>query len=111
MNVREVNLEENMPSCDEAMETLKAMVSLSKKNRDRCLIVIHGYGSTGRGGKIREKARQWLNAQVRKGTVKAVVYGEDFNVFSPKAVELKNRYRELAPLMSVVNDGVTVVEL
>lgn len=47
-----------------------------------CLCVIHGYGSSGRGGVIREKVRQWLHAQARNGTVKAVINGEDFDIFN-----------------------------
>ena len=111
MQVKEINLEEGMPTCDEALSELKSVVQTAKQSKYKCLIVIHGYGSSGKGGKIREKARQWLNAQVRNGKLKAVIYGEDFNIFTPKALELKNKYKELESLMRVTNHGVTVVEL
>ena len=81
------------------------------QSKYKCLIVIQGYGSSGKGGKIREKARQWLNAQVRNGKLKTVINGEDFNIFTPKALDLKNKYKELESLMRVTNHGVTVVEL
>ena len=64
-------------------------------------MVIHGYGSSGKGGAIRTKARQWLNAQVRNGTIKAVINGEDFDIFNFKALELKDKYRELEKLLKV----------
>ena len=108
---KEINLEEGMPTVDEAMSYLKTSISLCKQNKIGCLAVIHGYGSSGKGGAIRTKTRQWLNAQVRNGTVKAVINGEDFNVFNFKALELKNKHKELEQLFRVCNHGVTVVEL
>jgi hypothetical protein len=73
--------------------------------------IIHGYGSSGKGGAIRDKARQGLNAQARNGVVKSVINGEDFNLFNFKALELKNTYKELEQLLKVCNHGVTIVEL
>lgn len=111
MQVKEINLEEGMPTCDEALNELKTSIQSAKQSKYKCLIIIHGYGSSGKGGKIREKVRQWLNAQVRNGKLKAVINGEDFNIFTPKALELKNKYKELESLLRVTNHGVTVVEL
>lgn len=109
--IRTINLEEGRPTSDEAMILLRSTLQLCKNCKTGILYVIHGYGSSGTGGVIRTKSRQWLMAQARKGVVKSVVFGEDFNVFSPKAVELKNKYRELGSLMYVCNDGVTIVEV
>ena len=108
---KEINLELNMPTVDEAMSYLKMAVKLCKQNKIGCMVVIHGYGSSGKGGIIRNKARQWLNAQVRNGVLKSVVNGEDFSVVNFKALELKGKYRELEKLFKVCNHGVTVVEL
>ena len=107
----ELNIKEDMPSVFVAMEQLKSSLELCRRNKYRCVLVIHGYGSTGRGGVICEKARQWLKAQERNGKVKSVTFGENFSIFNFKALELKNRYIELAPLMRVCNHGVTVIEL
>ena len=83
----------------------------AKSGNVGCLYIIHGYGSSGRGGGIREKGRQWLHAQARNGTVKAIINGEDFDIFNAKARELKSTYKELEQLLKVCNHGVTVVEL
>ena len=91
---KEINLEEWLPTEDEAMSYFKMSITLWKQNKIGCLAVIHGYGSSGKGGVIRAKARQWLNAQVRNGTIKAVINGEDFDVLNFKALELKGKYRE-----------------
>ena len=108
---KEINLEEGMPTVDEALSLLKASILLCKQNKIGCLSIIHGYGSSGKGGAIRAKVRQWLNAQVRNGSIKAVVNGEDFDVLNSKALELKNKYKELEKLLKVCNHGRTVVEI
>ena len=108
---KEINFEEGLQTVDEAMSYLKMSVTLCKQNKIVCLAIIHGYGSSGKGGAIRAKARQWLNAQVRSGTIKAVINGEDFDVLNFKALELKGKYRELEKLLKVCNHGMTVVEI
>ena len=107
----ELNIKESMPLVSEAMDYLKSSLDRCRRSKYECVLVIHGYGSTGKGGAIREKAREWLRAQERAEKVKSVVFGEDFSIFNFKSLELKNRYRELDPLMKVCNHGVTVVEL
>lgn len=111
MNLTEINLEERMPTCDEAMDRLKMAVKLAKQSKYKCAVIIHGYGSSGRGGAIRIKARQWLNAQVRNGNVKSVINGEDFNILNEKARELRRKFSQLEQLLRVTNHGITVVEL
>ena len=110
-NYTELNIKEGMPLVSEAMDFLKSSIERCRKNKFRCILVIHGYGSSGKGGAIRDKARQWLKAQERNGKIKSVTSGEDFSIFNFKSLELKNKYRELDPLLRVCNHGVTVVEL
>lgn len=109
--LKEINLENGKPTVADALMILKSSISNAKSGNVGCLYVIHGYGSSGKGGSIREKARQWLNAQARNGVIKCVINGEDFNIFNFKALELKNTYKELEPLLKVCNHGVTIVEL
>ncbi|MCM1295336.1 MAG: Smr/MutS family protein [Muribaculaceae bacterium] len=107
--LKEINLEEGKPTVADALIILKSSLSNAQSRNVGCPYIIHGYGSSGRGGAIREKTRQWLNAQARNGVVKCVINGEDFNLFNFKALELKNKYKELEQLLKVCNHGVTVV--
>lgn len=109
--LKEINLEAGMPTSADALTLLKSSIANAKSGNVGCLYVIHGYGSSGKGGVIREKVRQWLHAQARNGTVKTVINGEDFNIFNFKVLELKNKYKELEQLLKVCNHGVTIVEL
>ena len=107
----EINIKQGMPVVADAMRFLQDSISRLKKEKCECVLIIHGYGSTGKGGLICEKARQWLKAQERNGKVRCVIFGEDFTLFNFKALELKNKYHELESLLRVCNNGVTVVEL
>lgn len=105
--IKEINLENGFTS-DEAISYLKQVLTYSKNN---CIYIIHGYGSSGKGGIIRQKVRSFLNTQLKNAKIKTVINGEDFNVFNFKALELKNKYKELEYLFRVCNHGVTVVEV
>ena len=111
MKYTEINIKQDMPLVADAMRYLQNSIVKLKRDKCECVLIIHGYGSTGKGGAICEKARQWLKAQERNGKIKTVIFGEDFTLFNFKALELKKKYQELEQLMRVCNNGVTVVEL
>ena len=107
MAIKEINVENGFTS-DEALVYVKQVLSNSKKT---CIYIIHGYGSSGKCGVIRQKVRTFLNSKLKNGKIKAVINGEDFNVFNFKALELKNKYKEVEQLFRVCNHGVTIVEV
>ena len=111
MCIKELNLEYGIPAAEDAIKMLKSCIDTCKKDKIGCLYIIHGYGSSGKGGKIRIKARQWLNAQIKNGKIKSVIYGEDFDIFNFNALRLKNQYKELEKFLNTCNHGITIVEL
>lgn len=106
-----INLEEGMPFVDEAMDMLKNKIKRCRQNNMRCLYIIHGYGSSGKGGAIRVKVRKWLDSQLKSGKIKACVFGEEFNVVDDTSRSLNERFSGLEELMRIHNHGVTVIEL
>ena len=107
MAIKEINVENGFTS-NGALAYVKQVLSNNKKT---CIYIIHGYGSSGKGGVIRQKVRSFLNAQLKNGKIKAVINGEDFDVLNFKALELKGKYRELEKLLKVCNHGMTIVEI
>ena len=107
----EVNLEEGRPTVAEAMTLLQGRIRRYSSSKDVCMIIIHGDGSSGKGGAIREKARQWLMAQKRNGKIKKVVFGEDFSIFDGDSRDLKAKYPGLAEFIERGNHGITIIEL
>lgn len=106
-----INLEEDMPTADEALEMLKNKIARCRQNKVKCLYIVHGYGSSGVGGAICKKVRSWLNAQVANGKIKACVFGEEFNIVDEIPRSLNERYSGLEELTRTHNHGVTVIEL
>lgn len=106
--MREVNLEIGYPVVAEAMRNLRQEIKNCKKRE--ILLIIHGYGSSGKGGKIHDAARRWLKAQERNGILNAVISGEDFDMYNLKALELKNRSPGLKDFLNAGNCGITIVE-
>lgn len=72
---RELNLELGRPTADEALRRLEAELEAARHMNTPLLKLIHGYGSSGKGGRIRTASRKYLLAQQEKGRIAAVVPG------------------------------------
>ena len=107
----EINIKENMPTAFEALENLKGYIKIKKSYGYRCIVVIHGYGSTGKGGAIRNKAREWLKAQEKNKKIKNVIFGENFDIYNEESRNLILKHKDLKKYYCGYNHGVTIVEL
>ena len=58
--VRELNLELGRPDAAEALRRLAAEVEAARKMGTPAMKLIHGYGSSGKGGRLRTACRRWL---------------------------------------------------
>ncbi len=74
--LKEVNIKSDMPTVAESEKRLEAAVTAGKKLGAGAVKIIHGYGSTGKGGKIRTAVRK-KSAELGK----MVIHGEDFSIF------------------------------
>lgn len=106
-----LNLEQGRPTCEQAMAHLQAQIRRYARSRDVCLLLIHGYGSSGEGGAIRARVRAYLSAQKRAGKIARLVYGEDFSIFDGDSRQLKAKYPALSAQIDRGNPGITLVEL
>lgn len=80
--LREVNLEQGMPLVDAAIKRLTFEIVQSKRLGYSALKIIHGYGSSGTGGRIRIESRAYLSRLLNRREIKGFVTGEDFSIFS-----------------------------
>jgi len=113
MLCREVNLEQGMPPADRAIRRLTYELHSSRDLGYGAVKLIHGYGSSGTGGKIRTEARQYLAGLVRRGQIDGVVPGESFSIFDETTRKLLLRCPELSRDRDLDrhNNGVTFVLL
>ena len=79
--LREVNLERGMPTADQAVRQLTFYIHNSRAQGYEVLKIIHGYGSSGTGGKIRLEARKYLARLSAKGEIGGFIPGEEFSIF------------------------------
>jgi hypothetical protein len=111
--VCEVQIKSGMPTAAEARRRLDSEIAGAKQRGVRVLKLIHGYGSTGVGGKLRGALRRALAVSPVDGKVKRVVSGERFSIFDETTRALLEDYPELRLDRDLErgNAGVTFVEL
>ncbi len=108
-----VNLEQGLPTVEQALGRLEQAISAARQEQIRVLTVIHGYGSSGKGGAIRLECRKTLDYLCSKGEVADVIPGEDFNRRHGTVKHLLSRFPELSshPHLNNHNKGITLVVL
>jgi hypothetical protein len=79
--LREINLEAGMPQVSDALRRLTFEIHHSKTLGYSAIKLIHGYGSSGKGGKIRIAARERLEFLFQKREIRGYICGEDFSIF------------------------------
>ena len=109
--VQEVNIKADMPTADDAIRRITYNLRTSKTLGVKALKIIHGYGSTGTGGKIRIEARRYLGEQKRKGFIRDYIPGEDFSIFDEATLKAFQVCGDLRrdPDLEHHNNGITIV--
>ncbi len=92
--LREVNLELGMPFADQAIKRLTFEIH-HRAMGCTVLKIIHGYGSSGKGGKIRTESRKYLTRLKRQGEIRDFVKGEQFSIFEEATRQAFARCEEL----------------
>lgn len=80
-DLREINLEQGMPTADAAVKRLTFEWHRSRSMGVGAMKLIHGYGSSGKGGKIRLETRRYLTRLKSTGQIRDFITGEDFSIF------------------------------
>lgn len=109
--LRTVNLERGMPQVAQALRYLDGELYTSKRMGVTATKLIHGYGSSGVGGKIRTAVRKELAARKEKGEIADFITGEEFSIFneSTRRAMLKCDALRQDRDLDRYNNGVTFV--
>lgn len=83
-----INLEYGRPVVADALERLNEELIFAKQNGTRIIKFIHGYGSSGKGGRIKAAVAEELELRQNWGDIRAFVRGEDFSPFTESGREL-----------------------
>lgn len=109
--LRVVNLELGMPQVSAALQRLNGELYTSRRMGVAVTKLIHGYGSSGTGGKIRLAVRRELAEQQAKGEITAFIPGESFSIFDETTRRAMGRCDALRQDRDLdrYNNGVTFV--
>ena len=111
--VRTYNIEAGLPTLDEARRLVIEEIKRAKREGVRVLKVIHGYGSSGQGGALCVGLRKSFRLRKKEGVVRDFIAGEDFSIFSDRALALLESVPQLRgdPDLDATNEGVTFIWL
>ena len=109
--IRVINIKEDSPNTDYALFLIDQEINYSRAIGNRVIVVIHGYGSHGRGGLIKKEVHKYLPQLKKKGIISDYVFGEHWGDLN----ESKNRICSICPEMILhenlqgLNSGVSVI--
>lgn len=111
--IQTLNIKGDMPLVEEALNRLRIGLQEMRAGGVKAVRLIHGYGSTGRGGKIRPAVREELAAMKRKGYIRDFIPGEDFGPMDAASRKLAEQCRDITrdPDYGGINHGITIVIL
>ena len=110
---RQVNLERGKPLVQQALDRLESELAISRSLGCKVLTLIHGYGSSGIGGAIKEAVVHQLQYLKHQGRIKDAIGGEQFEGRSGRGRQLLRQYPFLADHRDLnrANPGITLVIL
>lgn len=111
--IKTVNIEDGMPTVEEARQRLERELNAARGQKVVALRVIHGYGSSGKGGSLRVAIQLRLFELQQSGEIREVIYGEDWRVGNEAAWKWLQRYPEWKKDSDVGrgNRGISIVIL
>lgn len=112
-NYKTLNLEIGYPDVYTALKILSNEKITAKKLGYKAIKVIHGYGSSGKGGKIKSAVIRELSKEKEEGKIKHFVKGEEFSCFCENGREAIKLCPDLKSDSDYCreNDGVTIIIL
>lgn len=106
-----VNLESGRPVAEIAVNKMTEVLEDARRNGITIVTLIHGYGSSGKGGVIRSECRKTLDYMRSKGTIEDYIVGEEFYKRSGRVKYLLRKYPQLEQDRNLNrnNRGITLV--
>ena len=102
-----------MPTAGQAVKRTTFEIENARRLGLKCVKIVHGYGSHGKGGKIlialRQKLRQWK----RNGFIKNYFAGDKWDVFDKDAWEILQADKSISgdEDLGRANPGITIIAI
>ena len=111
--IKTFNVEAGFSTLEEARRLVIDEIKQAKLAGAKVLKVVHGYGSSGKGGSLCVGLRKSFGLRKKELVIRDFIPGEEFTIFNPTTLNLL----EAAPEMradqdlGATNEGVTIVWL
>ncbi len=111
--VRTFNVEAGLPTLEEARRLVASEIKKARREGVKVLKLIHGYGSSGKGGVLCVGLRKSLGLRKKEGVIRDFIRGEDFTIFNEAVLDLLEAVPEMRgdPDLGSTNEGVTIIRL
>ena len=108
-----MNLEEGLPTVEQARLRMQYELESARKAGLAVVKLIHGYGSSGKGGTLRIELQQELRKAAHEGSIHALIPGENWRISDASTWELLKRFPELKKDADLGrrNQGISIVVL
>ena len=111
--LRTFNVEAALPTLEEARRQVMDEIRKAKREGIVALKVIHGYGSSGKGGALCFGLRKSFLLRKKEKVIRDFIPGEDFSIFNSTTLDLLEAVPKLRgdPDLNALNEGVTILWL
>lgn len=106
-----INIEQGHPTVQQAMVKLQNGIYRARATGKPLAKIVHGYGSSGTGGAIKQAIGTELRKYISRRMIVAYCPGEDFGPFSSagRAISAKHPEASRDRDWGLQNDGITVI--
>jgi hypothetical protein len=111
--IKIINLEDDRPTVEQMRVRLDRALVAARHDGTAILKLIHGYGSSGVGGKLRVAVRASLSRYKKSAMVREFIPGEDFRISNEATWALLKSMPEMKQDRDLgrENKGITLVVL
>lgn len=106
---RTVNLEKGMPTVEQALGRLRYEIPFAAREGCRVLVLIHGYGSSGRGGAIKQEVHRQLGLMLDNRQINDFLPGEECDMRFGHGRQMVRRFPFLKKYLQKTNPGISIV--
>ncbi len=109
--IKVVNIKKDFPNTDYALFLIDQEIKYCKATGVKGLVMIHGYGSHGQGGAIKEAVKTYLPELKKNKIIEEYVFGENWGDTNPAKIKICDICPEfiLHENLQGLNSGVSVV--
>ena len=106
-----INIEQGHPTVQQAMVKLQNGIYRVRATGQPVAKIVHGYGSSGSGGAIKQALGLELRKYIARGMIKSYCPGEDFGPFSSAGRDMSAKHPSVSRDRDwgLQNDGITVI--